>query len=107
MGVEKIVRIGGQSQSSLLEDHNLRKISQTETKTRSKRYLLARHYEALDDEAGRIKADLGRIHGVLQRGNWSSLQHHLQRKYPRIGAQFRQVDEEGFKAVGRHPFELW
>ncbi|RMZ85019.1 hypothetical protein DV738_g273, partial [Chaetothyriales sp. CBS 135597] len=27
--------------------------------------------------------------------------------YPRIHAQFGQIDEEGFEAVGRHPFEQW
>ncbi|KIW22051.1 uncharacterized protein PV07_12556 [Cladophialophora immunda] len=107
IGVNKIVRIGGQSQSSLLEDHNLRKVSQTEAKTRSERGLLAKHYDALDLEETRIKADLGRIHGVRKRGNWSHFRHHLERKYPRICAQFRQIDEDGFQAVRPHPFERW
>ncbi|KIW10744.1 hypothetical protein PV08_10043 [Exophiala spinifera] len=107
VGIKKIVRIGGQSQSHLLEDHNLRKISQTEGKTRSEKYLAAKHYEALDHEANSISRDLGRMHGLSQRWNWANFAHYIQRKYPRIGAQFRKVDEEGFKAAGRHPFEQW
>ncbi|KAF2187214.1 hypothetical protein K469DRAFT_686386 [Zopfia rhizophila CBS 207.26] len=100
IGIRKIIRIGGQSQSSLLEEHNLRKVSQAETKTRSENYLLAKSYEALDRKTKRIKGDLGRVHGILKRANWSNLQYHLLRKYPRIHAQFDQIDEDGFKVVG-------
>lgn len=107
IGIKKLIRIGGQSKSSLLEDHNLRKVSQTEMKTRSENYLVAKHYEALDREEKRIKGDLGRVHGVSRRANWPSLQYHILRKYPRIHAQFSLIDEEGFETVGRHPFELW
>lgn len=107
IGIRKIIRIGGQSQSSLLEEHNLRKVSQAETKTRSESYLLAKSYEALDRETKRIKGNLGRVHGILKRANWSNLQYHLLGKYPRIHAQFGQIDEDGFEVVGRHPFELW
>ncbi|KAI1914222.1 hypothetical protein LOZ65_005668 [Ophidiomyces ophidiicola] len=106
IGIKKIIRIGGQSQSSTLEDHNLRKVSQTELKTRSENYLLAKEYETLDHEAERIKRNLKRVHGVLKRADWSSLQYHLLQKYPRIHTQFRHIDKDGFKA-NRHPFELW
>ncbi|KAF2175097.1 hypothetical protein K469DRAFT_724434 [Zopfia rhizophila CBS 207.26] len=80
IGIRKIIRIGGQSQSSLLEEHNLRKVSQAEIKTRSENYLLAKLYEALDRETKRIKGDLRRVHGILKQANWSNLQYHLLRK---------------------------
>ena len=107
IGIRKIIRIGGQSQSTLLEEHNLRKVSQAETKTRSEGYLLAQVYEKLEDETQRIKRSLGRVHGILKRVNWLSLKYHLLRKYPRLYAQFGQMDEDGFEVAGRHPFDLW
>ncbi|EXJ78660.1 hypothetical protein A1O1_09061 [Capronia coronata CBS 617.96] len=107
IGIRKIVHIGGQSQSRLLEDHNLRKVSQAEPKTRSETYLLATQYEALDLDTKRIRGCLGRLHGVRKDEKWRSLQYHLRQNYPHIHAQFRQIDEKGFELVGRHPFDLW
>ncbi|EXJ73565.1 uncharacterized protein A1O5_03326 [Cladophialophora psammophila CBS 110553] len=106
-GIKKIIRIGGQSQSTLLEDHNLRNISQAEMKTTNENYLLALQYSSLDEETKRIKGDLGSLHSIRGRENWPRFQHHLQRQYPRIHAQFREIDEEGYESVGRHPFERW
>ena len=106
-GTPGIIRIGGQSQSNLLEDHNLRHISRTETKTRSEKYLLAKQYEALKHEEKRIKGDLGRIHGAQRREDWSSLHYDLLQKYTRVHAQLRQVDEEGYEVAGQPCFELW
>ncbi|KAF1993893.1 NFX1-type zinc finger-containing protein 1 [Amniculicola lignicola CBS 123094] len=107
VGLRKIIRIGGQSQSTLLEEHNLRKVSQAETKTRSEGWLLAKSYEALDQETKRIQGGLGRVHGILKRANWSNLKYYLWQNYPQIHAQFNQSEEDGFKVVGRHPFEQW
>ncbi|KEF56837.1 uncharacterized protein A1O9_07027 [Exophiala aquamarina CBS 119918] len=107
VGINKIIRIGGQSQSTLLEGHNLRNVSQTETKTANENFLLALQYESLGEETKSIKGDLERIHRVPERESWPRFRHHLQRQYPRIYAQFRQIDEKGYKSVGRHPFERW
>jgi hypothetical protein len=31
----------------------------------------------------------------------------LARKYPRIQAQFKKVDKDGYEVAGRHPFDVW
>lgn len=77
-------------------------------KTSSENYLLALQYKSLDEETKLIKGDLASIHSLRNgRESWQRFRHHLQRKYPRIHAQFRQIDEEGYESVGRHPFERW
>ncbi|KAJ4354192.1 uncharacterized protein N0V89_005926 [Didymosphaeria variabile] len=105
-GIRKIVRLGGQSHSTLLEDHNLRKVAQAESKTRSEGYILGTSYDALEKETKRIQGSLGKIHGA-NRAEWKHLQYHLVRRYPMIYRQFPQMDEDGFEVAGRHPFEIW
>ncbi|KFG84214.1 hypothetical protein MANI_116058 [Metarhizium anisopliae] len=106
-GTKKIIRIGGQSHSNLLEGHNLRTVSQMESKSRSERYLLAKSYEDLDDKTEDIKRVLGRAHGTLRQMKWDNIQRYLSRYYPRICKQFRPIDKDGFQTVGRHPFDIW
>lgn len=91
----------------MLEDHNLRKITQSEMKTRSEGTQAAIAYKKLEALEGSIKSILGRLHGVRKRAEWKNFEYFLRRKYPRIHAQFRQNDEEGFTLVGRHPFDVW
>jgi hypothetical protein len=106
IGIQKIVRLGGQSNSALLEDHNLRRVSQAESKTRSEGFILGTSYNALEDATDHIKKSLGGAH-VASRGDWKHLQFHLRRRYPSIHRQFSDVDEDGFEVVGRHPFDVW
>ena len=42
-----------------------------------------------------------------KRPDWANLNTHLQRRYPRIFSQFSRFDEDGFKIVGKEPFEVW
>ena len=35
------------------------------------------------------------------------MKKHLADKYPRIYQQFDRIDDEGFKKVGREPFDIW
>ena len=107
IGIQKTIRIGGQSQSSLLEGHNLQQVSQTEAKTRAERYSLAKHFQALDVQETRIKGLLGRLLHRGKRDIWPHLQRYLSKRHPQIHAQFTQSHVEGFEIVGRHPFELW
>lgn len=107
IGIKKTIRIGGQSHSALLEEHNLRKISRTEGKTRSEGFLLHKSYDHLENESDRIKKSLGRIHGVFKYTNWSNMQYHLLYRYPEIYRQFGRFDEEGYKRVGKPLFDKW
>ena len=106
-GTKKIIRIGGQSHSSLLEGHNLRTVAQLESKSGSERYLLAKSYEELDIKTESIKRALGKAHGAVRQLKWDTVQKYLSRYYPRICIQFRQTDADGFQTVGRHPFDIW
>lgn len=105
-GIRKIVRLGGQSHSTLLEDHNLRKVAQAESKTRAEGYTLGKSYDSLEQESQRIQRSLAQVHGA-NRAEWKHIQFHLKRMYPSIHRQFRQVDDDGFEVAGRHPFEVW
>ncbi|KAK2593467.1 hypothetical protein QQS21_008840 [Conoideocrella luteorostrata] len=106
-GTKKIIRIGGQGHSILLEGHNLRTVSQMESKSGMERYLLAKSYEDLDTHTEEIKKVLGRAHGTLRQMKWDNIRRYLSRYYPRISRQFRPIDQDGFKIVGRYPFDIW
>ncbi|KAH8600108.1 hypothetical protein B0O99DRAFT_503550 [Bisporella sp. PMI_857] len=107
IGVEKIIRIGGQSKSKILEGKNLRVVSQGEAKTNSERYLVARTYEELGRIEQSITEALGSLHATHKGTDWNNLKHHLQSKYPRIYSQFSRFDEDGFEIVGKDPFDVW
>jgi hypothetical protein len=104
-----VIRIGGQSQSTLLEGKNLRIVAQGEVKTRGEGYLLATAYRALEDIEKTIQSHLGRIHGTgkQKRVPWANIEKYLAQKEPQIHAQFSRVDEDNFTLVGRDPFDIW
>jgi hypothetical protein len=107
IGVQKIIRVGGQSKSPRLQDHNLNHLKRGETKTRSENYQVHMAYKGLEkdeDEAQHILNDLGKL---TKRGAWKDFAAHLREDYRRIHSQFQNVDEDGFESVGRHPFEIW
>jgi len=107
IGIEKIIRIGGQSKSKLLEGKNLRVVSQGEAKTKSERYLVAKSYEQLENNERLINSVLGSLHATQKKPDWANLKFHLQWRHPRIFSQFSRFDEDGFKTVGKEPFEVW
>ncbi|KAK8143852.1 hypothetical protein G3M48_006653 [Beauveria asiatica] len=106
-GTKKVIRIGGQSHSAVLEGHNLRAVTQSESKSRFERYSLAMSYHDLDAAAESIEKILGRAHGALRHIRWENMQKYLSRYHPHIAAQFAETDEDGFEIVGRHPFDIW
>lgn len=108
-GVEKVVRIGGQSRSELLEHHNLREIRKSMGKTKFENYLAAQAYKTLDTSKASIDRGLGRLHGLYKKQpDWIKFSKHLMNEEPQIYMQFREVDDEGFQqASKRPPFEIW
>ena len=106
-GILKIIRVGGQSSSELLENHNLRKIIQTEAKSKHESWQAATAYKKLDEYEAKLKPILGRLHGIQKRLEWKYFERHIARNYSRIHAQFNPVDDDGFTFVGRHPFDSW
>ncbi|KAH6671919.1 hypothetical protein B0J14DRAFT_655778 [Halenospora varia] len=109
VGIEKVIRIGGRSQSAILEGKNLSAVSQGETKTGSERYLVAKTYTNLEEAEKSISKRLGFLHSTQRRPEWANLKRHLASSYPRIHAQFEfaRFDDDGFEAVRRDCFDLW
>lgn len=106
-GIRKIIRVGGQSRSILLEDHNLRAITQTEAKSKHEKWQAATAYQNLDECETKSRHILGRLHGLQKRIEWKYFQRHIAKEYSAIHAQFNRVDSEEFTVIGRHPFDIW
>ena len=106
-GIHKVIRIGGQSRSDLLQNYNLRNISQTERKTKHEKWQAATSYKKLDECALRSKHILNRVHGTSKRVEWKHLERHILQRYRHIHTQFNRTDGDGFALVGRHPFDIW
>lgn len=107
VGIDKIIRIGGNSSSHILKGKNLRVVAKTESKTSSERRLLGESYGEREIQEITIKSKLGFL-GRLQRKDWASIDAYLRRMYPDIHSQFSCVDSEGFVLAGKvEPFELW
>ena len=49
VGVTKIIRVGGQSKSQALENHNLKYLKKSETNTKAEKCLAWEAYKDLDD----------------------------------------------------------
>ena len=107
VGIEKIIRIGGKSQLNVLDGKNLRIVSKGDTKSKSEGYLLATTFDALGKQETTIRRLLGQLHSSQKRRDWATMKSHLSQRYPRIHQQFSRIDQEGFQAVGREPFDIW
>ena len=107
VGIERVIRIGGQSRSTLLEGKNLRVVSQDEIKTRSEGYQLAMSHKALEAQEKIIETLLTSIRNTQKRREWARMKNHLQFRYPAIYRSFSRIDEDGFKKVGQEPFDAW
>lgn len=107
IGIDKIIRIGGQSQSTVLEGKNLRIVSKGESRTKGEGYLLAMSYKKLEESENSITKQLWSLHSVQKRPDWDSIKRHLAFQYPRVYTQFEKIDNDGFEIVGRYPFDVW
>ncbi|KAF2856036.1 hypothetical protein T440DRAFT_96542 [Plenodomus tracheiphilus IPT5] len=107
IGVQKVVRLGSQSKSPKLKEHNLRNISRSEGKTKNERYSAAMNYEILDQSEQNSKAAFSMLRRLQKHADWITLEAHIRAEHPHIHQQFRQIDDEGFQTAGRHPFEVW
>ncbi|TGO66372.1 hypothetical protein BOTNAR_0062g00050 [Botryotinia narcissicola] len=96
-GIEKVIRIGGQSKSKILDGKNLRVVSQGETTTKPKSNTLRTSHSALENEEYHVKKLLRLLNGLGDYPNWGSLKDYVARHYHRIYLQFDRFDEEGFE----------
>jgi hypothetical protein len=49
---------------------------------------------------------LNTLRGIQKAANWVALKEYLATQYPKIHAQFAQVDEDGYEHVGRPRFDV-
>lgn len=106
-GISKIIRVGGRSNSERLQNHNLRNIMKTESRTKHEGWQLATAYQQLREYESSSERTLSQLHGIGSRLEWKYFKHYLARRHSRIYVQFRSVDDDGFEMVGRHPFDIW
>jgi hypothetical protein len=109
VGITKIIRVGGQSKSKTLANHNLQylKRSETNTNTKTEKSLAWEAYHNLDDHKSNANDALNELRHLHRSPTWSNLEAHISDDYGEIHDQFRDIDDEGYKMVGRHPFDLW
>lgn len=107
VGIEKVVRIGGQSKSNILEGKNLRVVSKGESKTKFEGYSVAMAIQAHETSEKNIVKILAALHGSQKRRDWANLKGYLSSTDPLILRQFDLVKEDGFTTVGGEPFDNW
>jgi hypothetical protein len=107
LGITKIIRIGGQSKSTTLADHNLQHVRKDDTRTKSERSQLWQCHKDLDADQENAEDILGGLRGLHKSTDWRNLKAHVLADYPQIHAQFSDIDHEGFEVAGRHPFDIW
>jgi hypothetical protein len=106
-GADKVIRVGGQSRSDVLKDHNLRIIAQSEGKTKTESHGAYQAFKSLKEHEKEANQTLDQLRGAGKHSDWKHLDNHIRQKYPRIHRQFGRIDEEEFEIVGRHPFDIW
>ena len=67
VGIDKLVRIGGQSKSTILEGKNLRVVSKNESKTKCEGYAVAMAIKTHEAQEKVIKSVLSALHGSQKR----------------------------------------
>ncbi|KAK7987144.1 hypothetical protein PG988_002132 [Apiospora saccharicola] len=106
VGITKFIRIGGQSKTSQLDEHNLRNVSAGISRTRHEGYILGSTYSSLEDELKTMGANLTTFH-QMRKNPLSALGNFLRRQHPKVYSQFFEEDAEGFKKVGKDPIGSW
>ncbi|KAL2142872.1 hypothetical protein VTI28DRAFT_640 [Corynascus sepedonium] len=111
VGIDKIIRIGGQSRAEELDGKNLRTVSQGMSKTKVEQRILGRSYSEAEGRFQDAGARLKSLHQARKgKPDWNMLKSFLFEQYPTIAKQFESLhqDNAGYKLVGnRDPVRLW
>ncbi|KAH6847784.1 hypothetical protein B0I37DRAFT_151316 [Chaetomium sp. MPI-CAGE-AT-0009] len=110
VGINKIIRIGGQSRAEELEGKNLRVVSKETGKTAVENRILGQNYSesktCLESAGNHLKP----LHQVRKgKLDFASLRRFLQRHSPSVYRQFMslETDEEGYTLAGGDPVQVW
>jgi hypothetical protein len=108
VGIDKIIRIGGQSRAEELEGKNLRVVSRGIAKTTVENRILGQNYSHLEQCYEDAENRLRPLYQARKaRLSWDNIRHFLSRQYPGIAAQFQAQDQDGFALVGGDPVTIW
>ena len=91
----------------MLANHNLRELRRSEQNTKSEKSSARDAYTSLNGYKTDANNVLNGLRYMRNRAEWSDLEQHISEEYGKIHCQFSQIDDEGFKMVGRHPFDIW
>ncbi|KAK3947200.1 hypothetical protein QBC32DRAFT_355035 [Pseudoneurospora amorphoporcata] len=109
-GIEKIIRIGGQSRCEELDGKNLRVVSSSIPKSTVETRDLGEAYSELEELSETADHCLASLRFVRKdRPNREMLSRYLPRRHPEIWRQFppKGEDDDGFTRVGGDSVELW
>lgn len=106
VGITKFIRIGGQSRTPEIDEHNLRNVTARAPKMTYENFILGSSYASLEDGMKCMGRNLAAFH-QLRKDSLPSLHSFLRRKHPRIHAQFFPNDILHFARVGKDPVGSW
>lgn len=104
MGIDKIIRVGGQSKLKELEGKNLRAVAQEMAKTRQESSKISSHFSSLKEI--QEKADMLCMELSRRPDSWAAVKDILRTEFPRLYMQFDIQDDDGFEQVGG-PDKAW
>ncbi|EJT69065.1 hypothetical protein GGTG_13333 [Gaeumannomyces tritici R3-111a-1] len=106
VGISRIIRIGGRSQSEDLNDCNLAEVSRRTLKFRSESRILGMAYSELDEQRRCLGHRLAGLHALRKEPPSTILKRFLERNRAQTHAQFFPDEQEGFVTVG-DPVSIW
>ncbi|KAH7414422.1 hypothetical protein DE146DRAFT_673990 [Phaeosphaeria sp. MPI-PUGE-AT-0046c] len=85
----------------------VRTLRKTEPSTKSEKALAWEAYHSMNGHKRNANDLLDDVRHLHHKTGWRGLKGHIREEYPAIYHQFNNIDDEGFRAVGRHPFDIW
>jgi hypothetical protein len=99
VGIDKIIRIGGQSRTIELDGFNLRAVCERAPKTGTENYMVASRYTELEETWQRAGKRLATLHKMRKESQEEVLKKFLQQRYPGIYRQIYGDSADGWRVV--------
>ncbi|CAI7603373.1 unnamed protein product [Penicillium glandicola] len=107
VGIQKVIRIGGRSQTTELEGKNLRVVSGNIAKTRVESQTLGQTYSDLEECMKIAGYSMKPLHQARKGPTWKGMQYFLRQNLPMIHKQLDVMDEDGFQIITDDPLLNW
>ncbi|KAL3428113.1 hypothetical protein PVAG01_01622 [Phlyctema vagabunda] len=105
IGIRQVVRIGGQSKSSILRSKNLKVVSQIIARTRAEGFKLFKSHDALKKNEIASKLLMARLRDRHEELSWEEVKLLVAERYPEVIAQFSPVSKDEHEPVANDLFE--